>query len=258
MHLWLDSYVERPLFEEEQLVGLQRLINLYLPEWAVQLRIDRLEDSPDAYRLAPQESLYQAASEATPVRFGLSSFVIQGSYDGMMIIVHGSRAALPPELNCIAVEIVDTDYVEQQAAADWARSFFAQVPNHLPVRYANARLTEEFDAKNMLRTAEVTGAIGVNIDEAIPGLYWLNYFGIPYVKMMGRENLLSSPAYRVEALADGVLLELGENPADWTTTDYKEGERAVIDHVGRLFFFSRDEPDKKTVAPDFRSELRWR
>jgi hypothetical protein len=258
MHLWLKFYIERPMFEEEQLDALQLLINKHLPAWASELRVGAHEDSPDSTLLMPHESLYQAASQAFPVTFGFSSFTITGSYEGLAFFVDGCRSTLPPELNVLSIEIFEKDRIEQHSAADWARDFFAQVAAHLPVRYGNCHLDEEFDAKNMVTTPEVTKAVGVNIDKAVPGLYWLNYFGIPFVKLMGREVLLSAPAYRVEQVGDGVLIALSETPDEWANAAYRECANAVIDRIGTDFFFSREDPDRKTIAPDFRSELRWR
>jgi hypothetical protein len=37
----------------------------------------------------------------------------------------------------------------------------------------------------------------------IPDVYWLTFFGPPYVKLFGRERLLSAPAYKVEELSYG-------------------------------------------------------
>src|SRR5262249_6886881 len=171
MHLWLKFYIERPMFEEEQLDALQSLIHKHLPGWASELHIGAHEDSPDPTLLMPHESLYQATSQAFPVRFGLSSFTITGSYEGLAFFIDGCRSTLPPELNVLSIEIFEKDRIEQHSAVEWARDFFAQVAAHLPVRYANCRLTEQFETKNIMR-----------IDQALPGLYWLNYFGIPFVK----------------------------------------------------------------------------
>ena len=232
MHLWLKFYIERPMFEEEQLGALQSQINRHLAAWASELRVGVHEDSPDPTLLMPHQSLYEAASQASPVRFGLSSFTISGSYEGLAFFINGCRSTLPPELNEFSVEIFERDRIEQHSAADWARNFFAQAVAHLPVRYANCHLAEEFNAKNMVRTPELTTAIGVQVDKAVPGFYWLNYFGIPFVKLIGREALLSAPAYKVEPVGDGVLIALSESPDEWANAAYRERENAVITCIG--------------------------
>lgn len=43
------------------------------------------------------------------------------------------------------------------------------------------------------------------LKESLPNLYWATVFGPPYVKLFGKECLLSTPAAAVEELADGLI-----------------------------------------------------
>jgi hypothetical protein len=97
-------------------------------------------------------------------------------------------------------------------------------------------------------------AIGVFLEDSLPGLYWLNYFGPPYTKLFGKERLLSAPGFEVGEADGGVLVALDEVPMTWTGGEYRAREAAVIDHLGREFFFSKDTPERKTVAPEFRRQ----
>jgi hypothetical protein len=71
------------------------------------------------------------------------------------------------------------------------------------------------------------------------------------VALIGSERLLSAPAFEVKPVGEGVLLALDSKATAWKTPAYQEREAAVIDHLGKQFFFSRFEPDRKTVAPEF-------
>ncbi|NJK52743.1 MAG: hypothetical protein HC936_07795 [Leptolyngbyaceae cyanobacterium SU_3_3] len=93
----------------------------------------------------------------------------------------------------------------------------------------------------------------MNPEYAIPGLYWLNYFGAPYINLMQRERLISAPAYEVFENDGGVLVALDETPLNWQDESYKARERQVIEHLGSQYFFNRNEPERKTIAPDFDS-----
>lgn len=94
-------------------------------------------------------------------------------------------------------------------------------------------------------------AIGANVNKAIPGLYWLNYFGGPYVDLIGRERLLSAPAHEVKPVGDGILIELDSSADAWQSETYVQREQAVINHLGTQYFFSRLHPDRQTTAPNF-------
>lgn len=41
------------------------------------------------------------------------------------------------------------------------------------------------------------------------------------------------------------------DPLAWETPECREAERRVLDHLGPQYFFSRDAPDRQTVAPPF-------
>ena len=185
----------------------------------------------------------------------LGRAVLTGSYTGLSFFIFHFEGTLPPELNYLAVEIYGPSTIEGQLTSSWARQFFEAVAGRLPVRYGHAHLTEEFHAKNRIDDETGARAIGVAIPDALPGLYWLNYLGAPYVDLIGRERLLTAPAYEVKAVGDGVLLALDESADAWQSADYIAREHATIDHLGKQYFFSRWQPDRKTVAPDFNAYL---
>jgi hypothetical protein len=146
--------------------------------------------------------------------------------------------------------------VEGRTTSNWARAIFEALTSRMLIRYANVHLDEEYYAKNMIDDETGTRAIGPNLAEGLPGLYWLNYFGAPYVELIGRERLLTSPAYEVKAVGDGVLVALDASAEAWQSEAYRQREQATTAHLGQQYFFSRWEPDRKTVAPNFRADLK--
>ena len=127
----------------------------------------------------------------------------------------------------------------------------ASLAQPLPVRYGHVHNSAEFNTKNMIDDQTGTRAIGRLLTDSLPGLYWLNLFGAPYLDLIGRERLLSAPAFEVNPVDDGVLLTLASAADAWERADYKDREQAVITHLGEEFFFSRHDPGRKTIAPDF-------
>jgi hypothetical protein len=152
--------------------------------------------------------------------------------------------------NSIAIQVCrpKVDGVDSVA---WSRSMFEALCDALSPVYAQAYMSEEFEAKNISHEGGGTAAVGVDISKAFPGLYWLNFFGAPYRDFLGRERLLSSPAHEVRELDDGVLVALDSDPRAWDTPAYRAAERRVLDHLGQEHFFSKSNPYKRTVAPDF-------
>jgi hypothetical protein len=168
-------------------------------------------------------------------------------------VSHHCDPVLPIKLNHLSVEVYELDRVEQQPTCAWARQFFAAVVEALPTDYANSHANQEFEAKNMVLDRNGAEAIGIGLVDYLPGLYWLNYLGPPYVDLIGLDRLLSAPAYEVKEIAGGVLLALAADADEWQSPEYQAREAAVIEHIGKKYFFSRWEPDRETVAPDFRA-----
>lgn len=253
MHLWCGFYVSEPLFGESQLDGLQFVINEVLPDWSRGLRAAKDEDSEDGIAVGRGGRLHDCIHRVAAPKRGLGDAVISGAYQGLSFFLVHSDRTLPPELNEVAIEVYRLSTVENKTTSAWAREAFGAIVARLPIRYANAYADEEYYAKNMIDDETGVRAIGANITHATPGLYWLNFFGAPYVDLMGRERLLSAPAYEVKPVDDGVLIALDEAADGWQSEAYRRRERAVIAHLGEQYFFSRHDPERKTVAPDFRA-----
>lgn len=251
MHLWCDFYVSRPMFGEAQLDGLQSVINEMLPEWSSELRAAEDEDSPDSIAVGREGRLYDCIHRVAAPKRRLGDAMLTGAYKGLSFFLHHSDRTLPPELNEMTIEVYGPSTVEGQTTSAWAREAFEALAVRLPVRYANVHMDGEFAAKNLIDDETGVEAVGVDITDAIPGLYWLNYFGAPYLDLIGRERLLTSPAHEVKPVGDGVLIALDSSADAWQTAAYQQREQAVIAHLGKQFFFSRHDPARQTVAPDF-------
>jgi hypothetical protein len=197
--------------------------------------------------------LAQGIHQAAPSKHGLGLVILKGAYEGLTFYLDHCDETLPPELNYVSVEIYCLMTVENCSPPEWAWSFFEETVSALPVRYANVRSSEEFSAKNLINDAEGLRAVGVKLDVSLPGLYWLNYFGRPYIKFIGEDRLLSAPTFAARKVGNGVLLALDDSPLNWQSAAYREREAATITHIGRQYFFLKDEPGRRLIAPDFRA-----
>jgi hypothetical protein len=251
MHLWCKFYVSRPLFDAAQLDVLQSVINETLPQWSSELRVAMYEHSRKHFVVGRQARLFDGVHQVAPPKQRFGCAVLTGAYKNLSFFLDHCESRVPVELNKMAVEVYGPFMIEGQATSAWARGFFEAIAAQLPVRYGNARTSEEYDAKNMVDDETGAYAIGANVNKAIPGLYWLNYFGGPYVDLIGRERLLSAPAYDVKPVGDGVLIALDSSAESWQSEPYVEREQAVINHLGPQYFFSRLHPDRQMTAPNF-------
>ncbi|MGB3205753.1 MAG: hypothetical protein WBB28_12250 [Crinalium sp.] len=194
--------------------------------------------------------MFEAVSKVCPLRaYGLSNAQLIGGYKGIYFYLDSSRKLFTTNNNTISVEILKILEIEGQCINKWIMDFFSEITKLLPIRYARACHNAEFITKNFIGNS----VMGVNIYKSLPGLYWLNYFGIPYINMIGEKNL-SSIASLIEKHNGGILLYLDESPFSWNTKKYQDIEQKVIACIGKKYFFLKDDPSQLTVAPNFAAE----
>lgn len=136
-------------------------------------------------------------------------------------------------------------------AVDFARRFAAAACSELSPWYAHGHLREEWDQKNISREGGGVMAVGLDVSRYLPGVYWLNFFGEPYCNLIGKDRLLHAPVGEARAVDAGVLLFLSPTPDAWDTPEYRAAETLIQAHLGDLYFFSRRETGRNTLAPDF-------
>ena len=90
-----------------------------------------------------------------------------------------------------------------------------------------------------------------DLKKGLPGICWMMYFGEPYITLIGREKLLSSPVYRSEDLKPGIVLQLTEsiNTPEEDYEAFKSIREKVILHLGYELFSFSDKKEKQ--IPDF-------
>lgn len=268
------------LMENGRLGTVQRLLMRHAPKWSERARTwrsktdhepanlgdpsvleaalrrthDRVQSSPMAKALAAQRAAGKAPRGPRP-RF-VAGTELRSADDALTVIVRADEFVLKPSAgrwlfgNRVTLQI-RRPRVEGTDAAIWSAGVFEALCAELSPLWGAAYTSDEYDMKNMSRADGGLRAVGVDASRHLPGLYWLNFFGRPYCDLIGQRHLLSAPAPEVREVDTGVLLRLAQDPRDWSTPAYKEAEARVLDHVGDRYFFSIQEPDRRTVAPPF-------
>lgn len=95
--------------------------------------------------------------------------------------------------------------------------------------------------------------VGCDFGRFLPGVFWRNFYGRRYRQLIGDDRLRSAPAENVTATDNGVLIALAGAPGMWDTPEYAVSEETVRAHLGAELFFSKAEPGRLTIAPDWES-----
>lgn len=142
--------------------------------------------------------------------------------------------------------------VEGKPGAIWLRETMQTWCGKLSPAWASAQHPAEYWAKVMSDEPTIQ-AVGRDFGRFLPGVFWLNFFGRPYRELLGVGRLRSVPGEQVTEVDDGVLLLLSNDPQDWDTSAYAAAEQRVRDHLGAELFFSKADPDRLGVVPDWQS-----
>jgi hypothetical protein len=111
-----------------------------------------------------------------------------------------------------------------------------------------AYLHPEFARSNLDR-AKGMSAVGRDMRTALPGIYWLNVFGPPYVDLIGERRILDVPAELIRRRGGHVLMRAYRDAEDWQANEALRQRLAVA--LGAEHFFDRDRPARRHRAPDF-------
>lgn len=185
-------------------------------------------------------------SGSAELRGAGGELIIVVTIDEIVLSPLGERKALG---NSIALQVRGAK-VERKPGREWLRDAFAVLCGELCPVWGAARHEDEYWAKVMTVTPRIE-AVGRDFGRFLPGLFWLNFFGRPYRRLLGDERLRSAPGRRAVGVGDGVLIELHEDPLAWDTPQYVACEQGVRDYLGPELFYSRTEPDRATVVPQW-------
>jgi hypothetical protein len=141
--------------------------------------------------------------------------------------------------------------IDGKSPHDWVHQLLTTLGAREDVLWGAAYENDEFRARNLHDDASGMWALGRDVRQSLPGVYWLNVFGQPYRTLIGRRRIETAPAVSVSETGAAAILQSYGAPEDWSTPEARARRRAIVDHLGPQFFFDREAPDRKTVAPDF-------
>jgi hypothetical protein len=94
-------------------------------------------------------------------------------------------------------------------------------------------------------------AVGRDFGRALPGLFWLNFFGETYCNLFGVDRLKKASGHRGESVDGGWLVEVTDDPGARESANYRSLERKVLAQLGEDVFFSKADPERVTRAPEW-------
>ncbi len=95
--------------------------------------------------------------------------------------------------------------------------------------------------------------------ERLPGVYWANFFGRPYIEFFGREKLLAAPCYEVREINDDlILLVTAESLNAPELIESDEVVNQVKEYLNQNAFAGPHFPQEPCAVPNFSfGDVRW-
>jgi hypothetical protein len=169
---------------------------------------------------------------------------------------YSRRSGKPALNNDIAVQ-VRRPKVAGRPAADWSAELFAEACAVLGPLWGIVKTRSEYYRK-VMNDGPGTWAEGRDFDKYLPGLFAHNYFGPPYVDLIGEDALLSAPAAETRKIGEGVLLVVEPDPERWDTPQAMSRNQTILDHLGREYFYDKHNPTQDFSAPTWPTNPRGR
>jgi hypothetical protein len=233
-NVWLFAYLNRPVCEPEQVELLQDALAAAPPGPDQEVLVARSATERKRVRVPLRGDLLQTIlGVAPPMGFSrLRHWCILAAGQRVGCYCDSSEVLATPGNNKIAIEIKGTRPLEGLATAAWARIVFEALCRGSAVYYGWAASNEE--------SSESRPDDAPTADGPSAGLYWLNYFGEPTTRLVGKRALLAAPALEAKPVGNGVLLATAEAPEDWRTEESRARAQAIIQHVGPQLFGGLD------------------
>ena len=267
----LRLHLAHSLLADGALSKVDHLLRELLPCWSRDLRV-RLDvrsrswfsackrgSLPAAVRrlIRPGQTYASLLEQYGPGRYARQTghATLTGGYSGVYVFLSLDEWLFMPQPgrqlfgNTISIQ-VSRETVEGTVAAEWLSCAVARLCEDLDLLYGFAAANREYYSKNK----EGWRMMGLDPSRYLPGLYWMNVFGRPYVKLIGRRHLMGLPGTIPRQAGAGVLVQFGNDPFAWRSQNYKVATARALDHIGRRYFFDRHARKRQTIAPPFHFE----
>jgi hypothetical protein len=254
----------------DDLDPVQELLVAVAPRWCRELRawkaprdqvpIDVSE--PDALAAAvlagagERGETYKALVEKhgkPPLDRFVDSVELRGAGSELTIVISVDQMVLSPVGpkhnlgNGVSLQVRRAK-VEGRSGPKWLRTAFEAFCRELSPAWGAAHHPDEYWSKVMSDEPPVR-PVGRDFGRFLPGVFWLNFFGRPYADLLGELRLRSAP--NAGPLGGGVIVAVGDDPRQWDDPEAVSLEQKVRDHLGPELFFSKGDPDRLGIAPDW-------
>ena len=112
-------------------------------------------------------------------------------------------------------------------------------------------LTSEVDLQAKNTAPPIVSYMGLDPEQGVPGLYWVNLFSDEYANWLGLRQLPRELAVLEELPGGGVRLKFCDSPDECRSLDVLQKQRSAVNWLGAQRFFDNRLRDRKQEVPDW-------
>ncbi len=148
--------------------------------------------------------------------------------------------------------------LRRKAGDGLALKYFKFLIEWFEPAFGHLSINEQIDLKHFAYVEDSTGSVeqyvGLDIEDTLPGIYWVTYFGRQAIKRIGVKKFSSLSSGDVENFKDGFLVKAYPSSKEIGSVFAKEAENLILEHLGKDIFFDKSHFDLNSLLLDEETE----
>jgi len=148
--------------------------------------------------------------------------------------------------------------LRRKAGDELALTYFKFLIEWFEPAVGHLSTDEQIDEKHFAFIKDSTGSVeqyvGLDIEDKLPGIYWVTYFGRPAIERIGAKKFDSLSSVEVERFRDGFLVKAYPSSKEIGSQTAAEAENLILQQLGKHHFFDKSHFDLNSLLEDEEAE----
>ncbi len=149
-------------------------------------------------------------------------------------------------------------WLDRKAGDNLALEFFRFLIKYFEPAFGHLSTANQDRSKHFVSVESSVGSIeqyvGLDIEDKLPGIYWITYFGDWAVERIGERKFDSLSFAECEKTNSGILLRAYPSSEEIGSKTANESENLILQHLGKSHFFNKSLFDLDSLLFDSETE----
>lgn len=144
-----------------------------------------------------------------------------------------------------------TVWLHLSAGDQRALNLFRFIVRHVEPAFGFVSTEEDHRDKHFIIFDDIGGRaemyVGQDVEDTLPGVYWVTYFGPWAAEKIGKERFADLKAEKVESIDGGYLVQGYSTASEAGSPLAREAETQIISQLGKHHFFNKASVDLEAL-----------